>query len=132
MAPSYHIHPYTPGFRRRSASSDPRINPSPALVNAIYLIACAATSTLGPNSPYALTHLEDHFLQRTRTLMGESLASADRLLDYFKASIILSAYLNSRGRHLEGYVILKPILELRLTCPQVSPSLRSHATGPRM
>lgn len=36
--------------------------------------------------------------------MNDSLAFADRLLDYLKASNIIAAYLLRRGRHLEGSV----------------------------
>lgn len=76
--------------------------PHPSLLNAMYLIACASTYALPQSSQLSLTSLEDYFLDRTRKSMSESLANADRLLDYLEASSALSAYLNTSNRHLEG------------------------------
>lgn len=68
----------------------------PALMNAIFL---AATMCCGPElRPY-----EAIFIHRTREELRNSLAFADRLDDFFWASIILIWYFVHSGRMLEAY-----------------------------
>ncbi|KAF9515059.1 hypothetical protein BS47DRAFT_826301 [Hydnum rufescens UP504] len=68
----------------------------PALLNAIFL---AATLYCGPELQSSVST----FLQRTREGLRNSLAFADRLDDFFWASIILSWYYIRLGRMLEAY-----------------------------
>ncbi|KAK7037528.1 hypothetical protein VNI00_011020 [Paramarasmius palmivorus] len=71
--------------------------PHPALMNAIYLLACHFT-----RSPFYL-ELESTFLTRTLHEITVALDGSDRLVDIVQASCLLAVYLFSNSRILEGY-----------------------------
>lgn len=71
--------------------------PHPALLNAIYLIACHFA-----HSP-SFSEFEPVFYSRTLHNITVSLDNSDRLLDIVQASCLLAVYLYSHNRALEGY-----------------------------
>lgn len=71
--------------------------PHPALMNAIYLLACHFT-----RSPFYL-ELESTFLTRTLHEITVALDGSDRLVDIVQASCLLAVYLFANSRILEGY-----------------------------
>lgn len=68
----------------------------PALLNVIYLVACA----IGGGS---WSRLEPFFLARTRAHLEQSLALADRLTHFMWASVILATYYRLANRLLEAF-----------------------------
>lgn len=74
----------------------------PALLNSVYLLAVEAASQIPGLTGYSSTQAESHFLAQARKGMTDSIALADRLVDYLKACAIVSIYLTKKGRHLEG------------------------------
>ncbi|KAG9006198.1 hypothetical protein FRB90_010019 [Tulasnella sp. 427] len=115
-AGQHHIQVDGPGLIRVLGSQDPSEQPHPALLDSIYLFACSCTDILSPSTSLSLVGLEEHFLTRARKDMNDSLAWADRLLDYLKASNIIAAYLLRRGRHLEGYHHHSGAARLAMAC----------------
>jgi hypothetical protein len=71
--------------------------PHPALINAIYLIACHFAQ-----SPY-YTDLESAFFTQVQREIHIALDASDRLVDIVQASALLSVYLYNKNRVLEGY-----------------------------
>lgn len=98
----YQMYFHLPTFFASVSSNDPSRQPHPALLEAMYLLACYYTETLPRNSSYNLTGLEAHFLNRTRKALNDSVAYCDRLLDFLKASCLVTTYFMMRGRFLEG------------------------------
>ncbi|KIO18972.1 hypothetical protein M407DRAFT_31375 [Tulasnella calospora MUT 4182] len=132
-AGQHHIQVDGPGLLRALQSFDPAEQPHPALLDSIYLFACSCTDSLPLASPLSLVRLEDHFLTRARKDMNDSLAFADRLLDYLKASNIIAAYLLRRGRHLEGYHHHSGAARLAMACGLhhiYSPTFPPHVQEP--
>lgn len=71
--------------------------PHPALMNAIYLLACHFA-----RSPY-FSELESTFLTRALREITVALDNQDRLVDVVQASSLLAIYLYANSRILEGY-----------------------------
>ncbi|KAF9063683.1 hypothetical protein BDP27DRAFT_1426598 [Rhodocollybia butyracea] len=71
--------------------------PHPALMNAIYLLACHFA-----HSPY-FSELESVFLTRALREITVALDNQDRLVDVVQASSLLAIYLYANSRILEGY-----------------------------
>ncbi|KAF7359165.1 adenylate kinase [Mycena sanguinolenta] len=71
--------------------------PHPALMNAIYLLACHFA-----RSPYC-SEIEPIFFTRALHEITVALDNADRLVDIVQASCLLSVYLYVNCRSLEGY-----------------------------
>ncbi|KAG8968028.1 hypothetical protein FRC03_008893 [Tulasnella sp. 419] len=69
--------------------------PHPALMNAIFLLACHF-------SPPLSSSYESMFLARTRRYINQSLESSDRLINFLQASMLLAWYFFFKGRYLEG------------------------------
>ncbi|KIP10264.1 hypothetical protein PHLGIDRAFT_125626 [Phlebiopsis gigantea 11061_1 CR5-6] len=81
---------------RASVTSPPAQQPHPALLDAIYLMACYFSQ-----SHYASQ--EQHYLQRALSGISSSLQDSDRLIQIVQASCLIAIYFFSRGRTLEGY-----------------------------
>ena len=81
-----------------SVGGDPN-TPHPALLNAIYLLACFFSESPELNSYEAL------FLQRARQGVANALEQADRLQHSIQAASLIAMYLHAKGRVLEGYYI---------------------------
>lgn len=88
----------------------------PALVNSVYLLAVASASQIPELAPYSSAQAESHFLAQARKGMTDSISLADRLVDYLKASAIVSIYLTKKGRHLEGYHHHSSAARLAIAC----------------
>ncbi|GJE88002.1 C6 transcription factor domain-containing protein [Phanerochaete sordida] len=80
---------------RASMSLPPAQQPHPALLDAMYLMACYF-SQMPPAQ-------EGHYLQRALTGISSSLQDSDRLIQIVQASCLIAIYFFSRGRTLEGY-----------------------------
>lgn len=85
------------GRFKASLSLPPPERPHPALMDAIYLMACFYS-----NVPQ-LSALQPHFLQLALSGISTSLQHSDRLLHIVQASCLIAIYFFSRGRTLEGY-----------------------------
>ncbi len=85
------------GRFRASLALPPAQRPHPALLDAMYLIACYHSQV--PE----LAILESHFLQRSLSGIFSSLQHSDRLIQVVQASSLLAVYFFSRGRVIEGY-----------------------------
>ncbi|KAJ3848859.1 hypothetical protein EV368DRAFT_86129 [Lentinula lateritia] len=71
--------------------------PHPALMNALYLLACHFS-----RSPY-FSELESTFLTRALREITVALDNQDRLVDVVQASSLLAIYFYANSRILEGY-----------------------------
>jgi hypothetical protein len=116
------------GRMQYSAASPTTTPPHPALMNAIYLLAChfapqqtlaqllshivpgsgSAASTPSTTSPPSAkgkeaSPYESHFLSRALRGISASLEHADRLVDAVRASALLAVYFFAKARLLEGY-----------------------------
>ncbi|KAF7441162.1 hypothetical protein PC9H_001511 [Pleurotus ostreatus] len=69
----------------------------PALVNAIYLLGCHFSPSLG------LSTWEEAFFKQTISDINAALAVSERLVDIVQASSLISSYLYAKGRNLEAY-----------------------------
>ncbi|KDQ06041.1 hypothetical protein BOTBODRAFT_149808 [Botryobasidium botryosum FD-172 SS1] len=81
----------------------------PALVDAVLLNGCL----------YAHESLQAHepeLVFRVRKGLEHSLANADRLFDYVRASTLLSSYLYSRCRLIEGHYYNSSAMSLAVAC----------------
>ncbi|KDQ18837.1 hypothetical protein BOTBODRAFT_477223 [Botryobasidium botryosum FD-172 SS1] len=87
--------PRPPEFYESLYNPDPNTGLHPALRNAVFLLACGYYQ-----GPFA--QLEPLFLQRTKYHLGQSLALADRLLDYVEAYILFTIYHGLKGRYFQG------------------------------
>lgn len=111
---------HVPTFIARLHSANPAERPHPAIIEAMYLMACYFVSRGSLSSPHPLAlevstdpgvelpqlaelpHLEEHFLRRARNALVDSLSFSDRLMDFLRGSILVTQYLYLRGRFLEG------------------------------
>ncbi|KZT74019.1 hypothetical protein DAEQUDRAFT_682747 [Daedalea quercina L-15889] len=82
---------------RASLHLTPTHQPHPALMDAIYLMACYF-SRLPP-----LGELEPHFLKRALAGISEALHQQDRMVQVLQASSLIAVYFFCQGRVLEGY-----------------------------
>lgn len=96
-----YFHFHIPTFLARLASSDSRQQPHPAFIDAVHLLGCYFSSNLPPSHSFA--YCEDYFLAKARQGMTDSLSMSDRLMDFLRASILVTYFLFNRGRMLEGY-----------------------------
>lgn len=71
--------------------------PHPALMNAIYLIACHFSQ-----SPW-FAELESYFFKEASTAIAAALEHSDRLTDIVSASCLVAVYHYVNGRVMEGY-----------------------------
>lgn len=85
-------------------------SPHPALVDAMCLAACAFSRKAG------LRRHEPYLLSQTRKHLAESLAQADRLFDFIRASAILARYLTFRGRLAEGFNTISTCAHFTIAC----------------
>lgn len=85
------------GRFQASLSLPPPHQPHPALMDAIYLLACYF-SRCAP-----LRELESHFLKRALQGISEALQHSDRIINVLQASCLLAVYFFCHGRILEGY-----------------------------
>ncbi|KDQ18703.1 hypothetical protein BOTBODRAFT_52641 [Botryobasidium botryosum FD-172 SS1] len=71
--------------------------PHPALLNAMYAMAChfSPSSVLSPHEPF--------FVARAHKALSQSLAHVDRLLHFIIASALLARYYSFKGRLLEAH-----------------------------
>ncbi|KAG8987364.1 hypothetical protein FRB90_003383, partial [Tulasnella sp. 427] len=116
MSSQYFSYFHLPTLFQSFEHPDPKKRPHPALLEAFYLTACFSTSFLPENSPYALSKHEAFFLLRARKAMEDSLAHCDRLLDYLKASNLVTGYLLMTGRYLEAFHQHAGASRLALAC----------------
>lgn len=125
---------HVPTFIARLHSANPAERPHPAIIEAMYLMACYFVSRGSLSSPHPLAlevstdpgvelpqlaelpHLEEHFLRRARNALVDSLSFSDRLMDFLRGSILVTQYLYLRGRFLEGYHIHAGAAHLTLSC----------------
>lgn len=126
-------HSHSRGRVQYSAASPTSSPPHPALMNAIYLLAChfapqgtlatllinipqsksasssvtSTPSSSSSSSPSAKSKdaspYESHFLARALRGISASLEHADRLVDAVRASALLAVYFFAKARLLEGY-----------------------------
>ena len=80
---------------RASLSLPSAQQPHPALLDAMYLMACYFSQMPAVQ--------EGHYLQRALTGISSSLQDSDRLIQIAQASCLIAIYFFSRGRTLEGY-----------------------------
>ncbi|OBZ75980.1 Nitrogen assimilation transcription factor nirA [Grifola frondosa] len=71
--------------------------PHPAVVDAIFLLACYFS-----RSP-PLAELESHFLKSSLKGIADALQHSDRIINVLQASCLIAVYFFSRGRTMEGY-----------------------------
>ncbi|KAG8945437.1 hypothetical protein FRC04_000812 [Tulasnella sp. 424] len=101
-AERHHLHFCKSIMQDILSGSNSSREPHPALINSVYLLAVASASQIPGLAPYSSAQAESHFLAQVRKGMTDSISLADRLVDYLKASAIVSIYLTKKGRHLEG------------------------------
>lgn len=97
-----HCYFHLPTFQGRMSSGNILTTPHPGFLDAVYLMACYFTSIEPAPLSGSLRKLEAYFLARAQTSLAESLALSDRLMDFVRGSILVTAYLFLRGRFLEG------------------------------
>ncbi|KDQ07874.1 hypothetical protein BOTBODRAFT_38435 [Botryobasidium botryosum FD-172 SS1] len=93
-----------------SLSLPPDKGHHPALIDTMCLIACAFSRT---------QHLRKHeqrFLSQARTHLAESLAQADRLLDFIRGSALLARYYAFRGRFVESVDAISTCAKFTMAC----------------
>ncbi|KDQ07876.1 hypothetical protein BOTBODRAFT_38438 [Botryobasidium botryosum FD-172 SS1] len=93
-----------------SLSLPPDEGPHPALIDAMCLVACALS-----RKPYLRKH-EPYILSQARAHLDQSLAEADRLFDFIRASALLSRYYALRGRFQEGFITISACAKLTIAC----------------
>ncbi|QRW00834.1 Fungal Zn(2)-Cys(6) binuclear cluster domain [Ceratobasidium sp. AG-Ba] len=97
--------------RLRASLSQPSASqPHPCFLDAIYLVACSFSGDK------VLEDLEHVFLAKTRKSMELSLVSGDRLIDFIRASSLLSFYYYSKGRLLEGHHLSSTTARFMIAC----------------
>jgi len=87
----------------------------PALLNAIYLVACYLVK--GELIPY-----QSILLARARAYMEESLAHVDRLTHFLAASLILSCWFGQAGRLVEAQSSIATTVQFAVACGLHDPS----------
>ncbi|KAG8966868.1 hypothetical protein FRC03_011189 [Tulasnella sp. 419] len=94
-----------------SLSLPPAEQPIPALLNAIYLMACHFSSNT------SLRSLESVFLARARNLLSESLKDPRvSKINYIQATILIAFYLTRTGRFLEARHEIAGAANLTVAC----------------
>ncbi|KDQ18826.1 hypothetical protein BOTBODRAFT_477031 [Botryobasidium botryosum FD-172 SS1] len=88
---------------------DSTSGPHPALRNAVFLLACGYSH--GP-----LSQLEPMLLRRTVYYLEQSLATADRLLDYIEAYTLLSIYQAFKGRFQQSLRNISAAMAFAFAC----------------
>jgi len=96
-----------PGLKIALKSNPASVHP--AYLNAICLYACL-------HSRDSLRRLEPVFLNRTRRALAQSLADADRLLDFIRASALLGMCYIYTGRPTVGHHYIAGTLRFALAC----------------
>ncbi|KAG9100001.1 hypothetical protein FRC06_004640 [Ceratobasidium sp. 370] len=84
--------------------------PHPCFLNGMYLVACSFSGDK------TLEDLEPVFLAKTRKGMELSLVQGDRLIDFIRASSLLSFYYYSKGRLLEGHHLSSTTARFMIAC----------------
>ncbi|KDQ10710.1 hypothetical protein BOTBODRAFT_57914 [Botryobasidium botryosum FD-172 SS1] len=84
--------------------------PHPAYIDTMCLIACAFS-----RKPH-LQKFEEKLLLQARHNLDQSLAQADRLLDFIRASSLLARYYGFRARFVEGYTTITACARFALAC----------------
>jgi len=93
-----------------SLSLPPEKGPHPALIDAMCLSACAFS-----RKRYLRKH-EPYLLSQARIHLAQSLAQADRLFDFIRASALISRYYTFRGRFLEGFSTISTCAKFTTAC----------------
>ncbi|KDQ12862.1 hypothetical protein BOTBODRAFT_404027 [Botryobasidium botryosum FD-172 SS1] len=93
-----------------SLSLSPEEGPHPALIDTMCLIACAFS-----RKRYMRRH-EPYILSQARMHLAQSLAQADRLFDFIRASTLLSRYYSFRGRLLEAFTTISTCASFTIAC----------------
>ncbi|KDQ08662.1 hypothetical protein BOTBODRAFT_37812 [Botryobasidium botryosum FD-172 SS1] len=83
--------------------------PHPAFLYAILLHGCFYTTT-------ALRRYEHVFYKRMRKELAISLASADRLLDFIRASALGAVYFFAKARYAQGHNYLSTVMKFAIAC----------------
>ncbi|CAE6527920.1 unnamed protein product [Rhizoctonia solani] len=84
--------------------------PHKCFLNAIYLVACSFT---GDKS---LEELRPFFVARVRKELEAALVQGDRLIDFIRASLLLSFHYFANGRLLEGYQLSSTTARFAIAC----------------
>ncbi|KAG9124829.1 hypothetical protein FRC07_010087 [Ceratobasidium sp. 392] len=84
--------------------------PHPCFLNGMYLVACSLSGDK------ALEDLEPVFLAKARKGMEVSLVQGDRLIDFIRASSLVSFYYYSKGRLLEGHHLSSTTARFMIAC----------------
>ena len=85
-------------FFERLRSENSKDRPHPALVHAMYMLACWFTR------PFLLSVQEEKFFQRSHAHLPLILTErSPSLLEYVQASVLSALYFYGKGRMLEGY-----------------------------
>ena len=85
-----------------------KLQPHPALLNVMYLIACHHS-----DNDLLVPH-QDVFLHRTRSHLQVALENRDRILHFLSASGLLSYWYLKHARFLEAYHEVRPFATLSL------------------
>ncbi|KDQ07872.1 hypothetical protein BOTBODRAFT_38433 [Botryobasidium botryosum FD-172 SS1] len=93
-----------------SLSLPPEKGPHPALIDTMCLIACAFS-----RKRYMRKH-EPYILSQARMHLAQSLAQADRLFDFIRASTLLSRYYAFRGRFIEAFTTISTCAKFTIAC----------------
>ncbi|KAG8715639.1 hypothetical protein FRC09_016457 [Ceratobasidium sp. 395] len=93
-----------------SLSQPPANQPHPCFLNGMYLVACSFSGEK------ALEDLESVFLAKARKGMEVSLVQGDRLIDFIRASSLVSFYYYSKGRLLEGHHLSSTTARFMIAC----------------
>ncbi|KDQ08838.1 hypothetical protein BOTBODRAFT_555615 [Botryobasidium botryosum FD-172 SS1] len=88
----------------------PEQGPHPALLNAMYLIACHFSTSR------TLSGCETLFLSRVQKHLAQALAHSDRLFDFILAAGLLSRYYSFKGRLLEAHSTGVTVTRFALGC----------------
>lgn len=84
--------------------------PHPALIDAMCLTGCALS-----RKPHLRKH-EPYLLAQTRKHLEQSLSQADRLLDFIRASGLVTRYYAFRARFLEGHTSIETCAKFTIAC----------------
>ncbi|KDQ08962.1 hypothetical protein BOTBODRAFT_540507 [Botryobasidium botryosum FD-172 SS1] len=102
--------PRPPEFYESLYDHSPDTGLHPALRNAIFLWSCTCDHLK------RLSRLEPLFLRRTLYYLNESLARADRLLDFIEAHILLAMYYLDRERYIQGVRDIAATMAFAVAC----------------
>lgn len=93
-----------------SLSAPAASQPHQCFLNAMYLVGCLFSRDK------SFEDLESVFLTKTRKGMETSLVQGDRLIDFVRASSLLSFYYYSKGRLLEGHHLSSTTARFAIAC----------------